>query len=176
MNMKCATRFLTILLFLFACQKPSSPENDHFDFVFKYGISGERIDSLNTISNTFTRFFCAQAGGGDSTAVFNLTSSEIDAIRTQVLQLDFMNHSDSFQIYTHGDTPEICLTVPTADYYIKVNMEENIKELTFTDNDLCKRWDNDSAKYLGDLVHTIRSVYQSRELYKQLPSHGCVYE
>jgi len=147
--------------------------------IYKYSIDGQNVDSLDTYRHTFTRFFCRSAGAGDSTVPFSFSTAEEDSLIALLVRTDFFNKPDTLTTLINDSTglPVRCMVMtPSTSYYVKIRLDDLEKTMTFTTNDYCKMWGNESVRVLFSISGAIGAIYITHAGVIALPAHGCLYD
>ncbi|MBN1692680.1 MAG: hypothetical protein JW845_03895 [Dehalococcoidales bacterium] len=150
---------LSVLLILAGCTGDDTQEED-FNFLFRYGVTGGNI--LNTFQGTFTKDMVMDPA---ITIDFTLTPEEMDSIYQKMLEIDFFDYPDEFEV-TVPEGELINLVTPYATYYFKVQHSGGVKELTWEDEIVNP---DEKADKLKELIHLIRDIIELKPEYLVLP-------
>jgi len=141
------------------CYANSSNESD-FNLIFKYGVTAK--NELNTFKGTYTRDMVLDP---PVTVRLSLTQDELDSIYRKIVEIDFFDYPDRFEVIPeYGELVKII--TPYTKYYFKVEYKSVVKELWWDDE---IKNENEKADKLRDLIKLIRDIIESKEEYKELP-------
>jgi hypothetical protein len=149
----------SVLLVLTGCAGDDT-QTGEFNFIFRYGVTGMNI--LNTFQGKFTKDMISEA---PITIELSLASEEMDSIYEKMLEIDFFNYPDVFEVTVpEGELARMVLPYPT--YYFKVQHAGGIKELTWEEKITNP---DEKADKLKELIHLIRDIIELKPEYQVLP-------
>jgi hypothetical protein len=133
--------------------------NNGFNFVFKYGVSGK--NTFDTFAGTFTKDMGPDA---PITIELKLSSEEMDSVYQKMVEIDFFNYPDKFSV----SIPDAQKTevAPYPTYFFRVAYGSKTKELLWHDKYV--NYDVPGGK-LMELINLIRDIIESKQEYKNLP-------
>jgi hypothetical protein len=139
----------------------------NFFLKFEYGLGGMNV--LDTFNNIFERDMV-----GDPSAIisFHLTDDDLNRIYKKMIEIDFFNYPEIFFIDVSSE-PEIGTVTPNYTYYFKVEINSQVKELSWDDYITNE---NKKADELRSLIDLIRDIIYSKDAYKALPEPEGAYE
>lgn len=144
-------------------QPKVSPKQSDFNFIFKWGVSFEHPNELNTFNGTFTKDMILDPS---ITTNLVLSQQEIDRIYQKIMEIDLMSYPYTFKVNVPPGSPTKGVT-PSDRYYFKVNFGSQIKEVSWDDRILNE---DAQASKLRSLCQLIINIIQSKEEYKILPT------
>lgn len=139
----------------------------NFFLKFEYGLGGMNV--LDTFNNTFER---DMVEGPPAFTSFYLTEEELNNIYKKMIEIDFFNYPGIFSIDVSSE-PEIGIVTPNYTYYFKVEINSQVKELSWDDYTINE---NKKADELRSLIDLIRDIIYSKDAYKTLPEPEGTYE
>ncbi len=153
------------------CQNISFNRNDStftFHFILKYGIGA---NVLNTFDQTFTKDLICDSAVSTS---LRLTSEELDTIKLEMERVQIFDYPENFAppLSDHPSKDERIVS-PSMEYYFKIQLGNNIKEITWHDTNASE---TNMAKRLRALVSKIRKIIESKKEYKMLPEPRGAYQ
>jgi hypothetical protein len=152
-----------ICVFIFpSCLKSSKVNDTKFVLIdYKYGFKNE----LNTFNDTFIKDI---KGRGRIKIKLHLSNSEQDEIINMALRIGFFKMPDTLNVNDQQ-----------ADIFNdSVIVKENIQSLRIRYKNLDKKiiwrgilpYNNSKAKGLAELTYLIKSIIESKQVYKSLPA------
>ena len=141
---------------------PESRPSD-FNILFKYGYDKAMRNELNTFNETYTKDL-----GKDPpiTVEFRLTDEDMERIYQKIVEIDFFCFPEKFVIPV-PDGEVVSATSNYLQYYFRVECDNKVKIVQWKDYILKE---NDDAKNLRKVISLIRSIIESKDEYRDLPS------
>ncbi len=140
----------------------TSPGGRDFNLKFGYGFDGRNV--LNTYENTYTKDLVLD---GTVTVSFVVPDTDIDRIRSKMIEINFFAYPDTFMIPT-DDT--IRYSNSHLSYAFDVTDKMRSKHLLWSD--VAVHQDTTGAK-LKELILLIQDIVESNPRYSQLsPARG----
>lgn len=161
---------LSLIIFVVACliltgcagAAPTQQNNQNtFNFIFKYGVSGG--NTLDTFKGTYTRDMILDPAKTISLA---LTAAEMNSVLQKMLEIDFFNYPDKFSPNAAENEAKIEVA-PYPTYFFQVQYQGKTKELLwhakYLNTDL-------PADKLKELINLIIGIIAAKPEYKALPT------
>lgn len=133
---------------------PYDSSDNPINIDFKFGVTAR--NELNTFDGTFTKDLIMD---GTIKTRLILSQQELSQVKTKLLDMGFFDYPATFQ--SKGAIS------PRSDYFIKVQMGNVTKEVTwYSDSNLGAKTNAD----LNELYHTLHGIITQKIEYKLLPA------
>ncbi len=156
--------FLILCLVVTGCggaaTAKGTPQQNGFNFIFKYGVTGR--NTLDTFRGIYTKDMIMDPA---ITIDLTLSSQEMDSIHQKMVEIDFFNYPDKFSVNV-ADNETKTEVAPYPSYFFKVAYDGKTKELLWHAKYV--NLDLPGAK-LMELINLIRDIIESKDEYKALP-------
>ena len=149
-------------------QKRENEQSGEFHFILGFGYNARNI--LNTFDGTFTKDLVK----GFSTIRFQLSDEQVNLIEEKFRELDILSYPEEFKpdpVNPKDNT--ITIVMPCSSYYIRVELDEQMKEVFWKDEN--KAYDP-KAIALEELIHEIEEMVYERDEYIKMPKEKGGYE
>ena len=143
-------------------------QSGEFHFILGFGYNARNI--LNTFDGTFTKDLVK----GFSTIRFQLSDEQVNLIEEKFRELDILSYPEEFKpdpVNPKDNT--ITIVMPCSSYYIRVELDEQMKEVFWKDEN--KAYDP-KAIALEELIHEIEEMVYERDEYIKMPKVKGGYE
>ncbi|NLO40615.1 MAG: hypothetical protein GX115_14240 [Ruminiclostridium sp.] len=143
-------------------------QSGEFHFILGFGYNARNI--LNTFDGTFTKDLVK----GFSTIRFQLSDEQVNLIEEKFRELDILSYPEEFKpdpVNPKDNT--ITIVMPCSSYYIRVELDEQMKEVFWKDEN--KAYDP-KAIALEELIHEIEEMVYERDEYIKMPKEKGGYE
>ena len=144
-------------------KKPSG----EFNFILGFGRYARSI--LNTFEGTFTKDLVK----GFSTIRFQLSQEEMGLIEEKFRDMDILSYPAEFKPDSADPNGKITVVMPCNSYYLRIELDGEIREIFWKDENLAK---DQKSIVLRELIDEIEQMILQRDEYKKMPSAKGGYE
>lgn len=142
-------------------QSSVTPINSNFNLIFKYGVGAG--NELNTFEGIYTKDMVQNP---PAKIKMPLGKEEMNRIYQKMLEIKFFDYPDKFSVTPPSGEP-VGMVTPCSKYFLKVEVNSKIKELSWDD---CITNKDERADKLRELIRFIENIIESRTEYKGLPA------
>jgi hypothetical protein len=151
-----AFMILGVYLFIHSAQPPAFNGTD-INIIFRYGVGAK--NELDTFNGKYTRDMVI---GPSITVNISLLNAEKERILQKMIENNFFDYPERF--LQRQDR----FVTPSIDYFLKVEYDSKIKEVSWDDNSLFENKNIENG--LQEITRSILEIIESKDEYKTLPT------